>query len=250
MPGTVPRGRVLTGRGFGQDRQPRETMPTALDLATFRATALTRTPFEFVVVPGFIRLEAAADILADYPRIRRPGSFPLEVLRYGPAFAALVEELKGPEMRTAFEEKFDIDLEGRPAMITARGRCWEKDGHIHTDAASKIITVLIYMNPMWEQSGGRLRLLRSPTDIEDVILEVPPVEGTLLAFRRRDNSWHGHKAFVGERRVIQLNWCSSARVVRREILRHRLSANLKQLLPFGRPWLRRVPDAATADTVG
>jgi hypothetical protein len=222
-------------------------MASALDLAAFRATPLTRTPFEFLVVPGFIRPDAQAAVHADYPRIRRPGSFPLAELRYGTAFASLVEEMKGRDMRVAFEEKFGLDLRDLPAMITARGRCWEKDGHIHTDAASKIITVLIYMNPAWEPAGGRLRLLHSPTDIEDVIVEVPPVEGTLLAFRRRTNSWHGHKAFVGERRVIQFNWCASAGVVRREILRHRLSAYLKRFVPFGRPWLRRVEDAATAD---
>jgi hypothetical protein len=224
-------------------------MASALDLAAFRATPLTRSTFDFLVVPGFVKAAARAAINADYPRIKRPGSFPLEELRYGPAFAALVEEMKGPAMKAAFEEKFGLDLTGRPAMLTARGLCWEKDGHIHTDAASKIITVLIYMNPSWEQAGGRLRLLRSPTDIEDVILEVPPIEGTLLAFRRSDNSWHGHKAFVGERRVIQFNWCTSAGVVRREILRHRVSSYLKKLLPLGRAWLRRVPDAGAADRV-
>jgi SM-20-related protein len=54
-------------------------------------------------------------------------------------------------------------------------RCGTRDGNIHTDAANKIITVLIYMNPTWEQSGGRLRLLRSPDDIEDVLVEVPSI---------------------------------------------------------------------------
>ena len=53
----------------------------------------------------------------------------------------------------------------------------------------------------WEQSAGRLRLLRSATDLNDVITEVPPVAGTLLAFKRSDNSWHGHEPFGGERRV-------------------------------------------------
>ncbi len=53
------------------------------------------------------------------------------------------------------------------------------------------------MNPRWEQAGGRLRLLRSATDIEDVLVEVPPEEGTLVAFRRSDNSYHGHMAFDG-----------------------------------------------------
>ena len=115
-------------------------------------------------------------------------------------------------------------------MITVRGRCGTRDGNIHTDAVTKIITVLIYMNPTWEQSGGCLRLLRSPDDIEDVIIEIPPIEGTLLAFRRSDNSWHGHKLFVGPRRVIQFNWVTSQSVERREVFRHRLSAWVKKTL--------------------
>ncbi|HZU38897.1 MAG TPA: 2OG-Fe(II) oxygenase [Gemmataceae bacterium] len=221
-------------------------MASALDLAAFRTAALCRDPFDYVIVPGFIKQEARAAILTDYPRVAKPGSFPAQELHYGPAFRALLTELNGPAMRQAFEEKFAIDLSGRPTMITVRGRCWEKDGHIHTDTPSKIITVLLYMNPSWEQSGGRLRLLRSATDLDDVAVEVPPVEGTLLAFRRSDNSWHGHKPFVGERRVVQFNWVTDAAVVRREIMKHRWSALVKKLLPFGR-WaiLRRHAEAGS-----
>ncbi len=221
-------------------------MAGTLDLEKFRATALTREPFEHLVVPGFIKAPVRPAILTDYPRVEKPGSFPVQQLSYGPAFQALLNEMNGPEMRQAFEEKFHIDLKGRPTMTTVRGRCWEKDGHIHTDAASKLITVLIYMNPAWEQSGGRLRLLRSATDLNDVIMEVPPLEGTMLAFRRSDNSWHGHKPFVGERRVIQFNWVTDAAVVRREMMKHHWSALVKKLLPFGR-WaiLRRHAEAGS-----
>lgn len=203
----------------------------ALDLAAFRATPLQRTPFDYLVVPGFIKPAARAAIQADFPCIEKPGSFPLSTLRYGPAFADLIREMESPAVRQLFEEKFGLDLTGRPTMVTVRGRCQERDGQIHTDTETKIITVLLYMNGAWEAPGGRLRLLRSATNLEDVILEVPPVEGTLLAFRRCDRSWHGHKPFVGERRVIQLNWVTDAGVVRREQMRHRLTAFLKRLLP-------------------
>jgi hypothetical protein len=84
------------------------------------------------------------------------------------------------------------------------------------------------MNPQWEQTGGRLRLLRSPHDIEDVLVEVPPTEGTLVAFRRSSNSFHGHKPFIGPRRVIQLNWVTDRLTERREIFRHRVSAWMKR----------------------
>jgi hypothetical protein len=211
----------------------------ALDLAAFRAAPLNQEPFEYLVLPEFVKAAARGTINTDFPRIDQPGSFPLSELNYGPAFAALMEELNTDAVREAFEEKFRIRLKGRPTMITVRGRCCQKDGQIHTDTVSKIITVLIYMNPTWEPSGGQLRLLRSADDLEDVITEVPPLEGTLLAFRRSDNSFHGHKPFVGERRVIQFNWVTTPGVVRREILRHRFSALVKRLWPWGHARLGR-----------
>lgn len=201
-----------------------------LDLARFHATKLCRDPFDFLVVPGFVKVEARAAINADFPRVDLPGSFPLSGLRYGPAFAALINELRGEVVRKAFESKFGIGLGGRPTMFTVRSRCSEKDGQIHTDSASKVITVLIYMNPRWEEAGGRLRLLRSGTDLDDFVVEVPPEEGTLLCFQRSDNSWHGHKPFNGPRRAIQMNWVKSQKVLRYETTRHRISAIAKRIL--------------------
>jgi SM-20-related protein len=200
-----------------------------LDLTAFRASPLTRDPFDYLILPGFVRREYLPAINAAFPTIDDAGSFPLGGLRYGPAFAALMEELRGDAVRAAFEEKFGLKLKGRPVMITVRGRCGDKDGNIHTDAVTKLITVLLYLNPTWEASGGRLRLLRSGDNLDDVIAEVPPAEGTLLTFRRSDNSWHGHQRYLGERRVIQLNWVTSAWVERRERLRHTLSAALKRV---------------------
>ena len=204
-------------------------MLSMLDLERFRTTPLSREPFEFLVVPEFVRVEARAAIDKDYPEVGRAGSFPLGEVTYGPGFAKLIEEMRSEEFRKAFEKKFNIDLTNRPNMITVRGRCSDKDGKIHTDSETKIITILIYMNSAWESPGGQIRLLRSGTNLEDVILEVPPTEGTVLAFRRSNNSWHGHKPFSGPRRVIQFNWVMSEAVVRREQNRHRFSAWLKKL---------------------
>ena len=74
-----------------------------------------------------------------------------------------------------------------------------------------------------------MRLLKSADNLDDMIMEVPPVEGTLLAFKRADNSWHGHKPFAGERRVIQFNWVTSEGDRRMAMLRHHVSAPLKRL---------------------
>ncbi len=203
-----------------------------MNLDAFRATPLTHEPFEFLTVPNFLNAEACAAINRDYPKIGESGSFPVSQLSFGPAFRNLLDEMASDEFRAAFAEKFDVDLTGRPHTITVRGRCSPKDGRIQTDTKSKILTLLIYMNPEWEHSGGRLRLLKSDASLDDPIMEVPPAAGTLLAFKRSDNSWHGHKPFDGERRVIQFNWVTSDGDRRIAMLRHNLSATVKRL--FGR----------------
>jgi SM-20-related protein len=158
-----------------------------------------------------------------------PGSFPLPTLKYGPAFAQLIEAIQGPQFTALVEKKLGVSLKGRPTMVTARGVSAARDGQIHTDSRTKIITVLIYMNNSWEAKTGRLRLLRGPHDLEDVIAEVPPDEGTLLIFKNEPNAWHGFHAFEGPRRVIQLNWVTDMGVVRREQFRHKVSAFFKRL---------------------
>ncbi len=206
---------------------------SAINLESFAATPLAREPYEHLIVPGFLGPDGIAAIDAAWPAIDKPGSFPVSELSFGPAFAALIDELGGAPVREAFATKFGIDLTGRPTVVTVRGRCQAKDGRIHTDSASKIITVLVYMNTEWSDAGGRLRVLRSNGDLEDYAAEVPPDAGTLLAFRRSDRSWHGHHGFVGKRRVIQLNWLTDAATARRETRRHRLSAWIKRLAPAG-----------------
>jgi hypothetical protein len=154
---------------------------------------------------------------------------------YGPAFQTLLDELNSEAFREAFEDKFESDLSERPTITTVRGRCGPGDGKIHTDSVTKIITVLIYMNESWDQPGGRLRLLRSSSNLNDIIVEVPPIAGTLLAFKRSNNSWHGHEPFVGERRVIQFNWLTSQGNRQIAMLRHHTSASLKRLLQMVMP---------------
>jgi SM-20-related protein len=204
-----------------------------LDLEAFRRTPLVLDPFPFLIVPGFIAQAARAALTRDYPDIPEPGSFPIADLAFGPNFARFLAELESPALRAAFAEKFEIDLTNRPTMITARGQARTGDGKIHTDTSTKLITVLVYMNDSWEAPGGRLRLLRSRS-LDDVIAEVPPAAGTLLAFRVTPHSWHGHTPVHGPRRVVQLNWVESEAVVRRERLRHGLSARVKRLLSFVR----------------
>jgi SM-20-related protein len=201
----------------------------AIDLDALRAARVETAPFPYLIVPRFVRESALSGIAADFPTIAHPGSFPLSTLRYGAAFGGLVDDLEGAGMRDAVAKKLGLDLSGRPTTITVRGMSRAADGKIHTDSKSKLVTALIYMNDAWESPKGRLRLVRSAGDLNDIIAEVPPDAGTLLLFKNQDNAWHGFEPYSGPRRVVQLNWVTSAAVVRREETRHRISAFFKRL---------------------
>lgn len=204
-----------------------------LDLDRLSAAPLHREPFDYVVVEGFLSPDNARAVAAAFPAVPRHGSFPLDLFDYGSPFVDLVGELTAAPLRRAIEEKFAIDLAGRPTMLTVRGRSDGKDGRIHPDSATKLITLLLYMNPVWQPAEGRLRILRGPDDLDDYACEVAPLAGTMLAFRRSEVSYHGHLPHKGERRSVQLNWVSDESVVRRELARHRWSARVKALMPFG-----------------
>ncbi|MEJ0063506.1 MAG: 2OG-Fe(II) oxygenase [Alphaproteobacteria bacterium] len=200
-----------------------------LNLQSLAALEPVREPFPHLILPGFVRREALDAIEADFPVIEQPGSFPLPTLSYGKNFKQFMNEIQGPDMTRLISEKFGVDLSDLPTMVTVRGQCRATDGQIHIDSKTKLITVLIYMNGKWEQPGGRLRLLRSPDNLDDAFAEVPPDQGTMLVFKNQPNAWHGHESFTGQRRAIQLNWVTDSGVVFREQFRHRISAFFKQL---------------------
>jgi SM-20-related protein len=199
------------------------------DFEALEHTTLEREPFQYIVVPDFLRAETFPEVIADYPKVPGPGSHPPAELDIRGHFAALMDELHGSRFREAIERKFDINLTDRPTMYTVRGFVREKDGSIHTDSTTKIITVLLYMNERWQEDAGRLRLLRGPDNLDDYVAEVPPYGGTLLVFRRADNSWHGHKPTSGPRRAIQLNWVTSQDIVDGEQRRHQFSTRFKKI---------------------
>jgi len=177
-----------------------------INLDALRQAELQRDPFDFLVAPGFLGPEALAKVNADYPAIDTAANHALENLEYGAVFGALMDELQDAPFAELLGERFDMELSSLPTTITVRKFCERTDGNIHTDHKSKVITVLVYFNESWEHEDGQLRMLRSKNDIEDYTAQVKPLGGTLLAFRRTDHSWHGHTRFVGERRMVQLNY--------------------------------------------
>jgi SM-20-related protein len=200
-----------------------------LQLDKFAAAPLVREPYEYVVVPGFLPAAELTNVVTNYPPLKA-GSYPLEEVPMTPALQALIDAMDGPEFERAIETKFKVELAGKPKMYSLRGYCRATDGKIHTDSKDKIITVLLYLNDGWQQLGGRLRLLKNGDNLQDFVAEVPPDNGTLLVFKRSENSWHGHESFEGVRRSIQMNWMTSEGSRGFHKLRHQISARVKKLL--------------------
>jgi len=200
-----------------------------LNIDKLRAAKVRTDPYLYTIVPGFISPDSIRRINETYPKIDKGGSYPIESLEPGMTIKEVIDELDGSEFERAMEKKFDVDLAGRPKMYSLRGYSRAKDGQLHTDSEDKIITVLLYLNENWTNSGGRLRVLRNGHDVDDYAAEVAPDNGTLLVFKRSDNSWHGHHPFEGTRRSLQMNWMTSEGSKGWHKVRHTLSAAVKRL---------------------
>lgn len=200
-----------------------------IKLDALREAPLVELPFPYLIILNFLHSEYAEAVSKDFPDIKSRGSFPTTLLKSGEAFRRLVEELSSEALKAVIAEKFSLDLADRPTMITVRGKAGARDGRIHTDTKSKFLTMLLYLNPVWEAEGGWLRILRSSKDMDDYVVEIPPTFGTCLLFKVTDNCWHGHKPFEGTRKVLQLNYVRDETALNRHLLRHSMSAKLKSL---------------------
>ena len=208
---------------------PSEFLSDTLNWRALRDAPGVAAPFPHVVADDVLAAGAADAVSRDFPKIADAGSFPCETLRYGPAFAKLLNDIRGDQMRDLVAAKLGTDLSGAQTMVTVRGRCRPTDGKIHTDSKGKLVTVLLYMNDSWESAEGRLRLLNGPDDLNDYFAEAPPKRGAMVAFACVPNAWHGHAGFSGERRAVQLNWVVGEKYLRRERRRHIVSAALKKI---------------------
>jgi SM-20-related protein len=199
-----------------------------LDWAAVESAGLNRDPFDHVAIPQVLQPACAAVLPDDFPAIRSPGSFSLTDAPPGPALRGLIDDLVSDRFRGQMERIFDIDLDGRPVLVTLRGQCSQRDGAIHTDSTSKILSLLLYLNVEWPTPLGRLLLLRDGRDLGAGAIEIPATLGSMVAFRRSDRSWHGHSTYSGQRRVLQVNYLTSARASLLGTVRHRFSALAKK----------------------
>lgn len=203
-----------------------ETGP--FDLAPFRAAPLRTDPFPYVVAQRCLRPEALPALRRDFPRLHRPGYHPTDTFAPGGAFAELLSRIEAGVLDRAMAEKFGVDFTALPRLVTVRFTSAAHEGRPHTDSASKVATLLLYLHEGWASPEGRIRVLRRES-LDDLVEEVSPEEGNVFAFLRSENSWHGHTPFTGERRVVQVAWLRDAKDVERKRKRGRLAWRLKGL---------------------
>lgn len=204
-----------------------------LDLDVIRNAPLAREPYSFFMGDGFLKSDSVEQLRAEFPDISKPGFLTVDDVEVKGRFKQLIDELEGPELTEVLSQKFGLNLHPFPRLTTIRKISQLKDGRIHTDGEAKVMTLLVYMNDAWTDDGaGRLRVLNGPNDFDDMVLEVPPTMGTVFAFLRADNSWHGHKPFAGERKVVQVAWVRDAGELERKKKRNSLAKIFKGI--FGR----------------
>ena len=170
----------------------------------------------------------SASIIKDFPDINEGGSFHVDAIPSGESISQLIEELESKEFKRILEKKFNINLDEAKVVTTLRGLSRKKDGKIHTDSKTKILTVLLYLNLNWPENRGNLRLLKGNSNLDEYIKEIPCTFGSLVSFKVTDQCWHGFKPYEGKRLSIQLNYIYPEAFSSHN-LRHKFSSSLKSI---------------------
>jgi SM-20-related protein len=208
-------------------------MAQILALDAVRRADLRYEPYTYFLGSAFLNSDHISALRDNFPVITKPGFLTVDEVQLRGPFKTMIDELEGPELTAVLSDKFEQDLSPFPRLTTIRKISQLKDGSIHTDGRSKVMTLLLYMNDDWQANGdGRLRVLYNGKDFEPYAAEVPPTMGSVFGFLRADNSWHGHLPFAGERRVVQVAWIRDARALERKKKRNRSAQFFKSI--FGR----------------
>ncbi|NHC03939.1 2OG-Fe(II) oxygenase [Acinetobacter sp. 187] len=204
-------------------------MSQILKLDALKNAPVSETPYPYFVVENAILDSEVKAVIQDFPQIKQGGSYNLDDVEIKPNFDRLLKSIDTPEFRRILTDKFGIDVMEHPMMITLRGYSRQKDGRIHTDSKSKLLTILIYLNESWEAETGRLRILNNATDMNDYVAEINSGPGDLVAFKVTDNGWHGYIPYEGQRQSIQINFLTSDKANAKHKFVHGLSAKFKKL---------------------
>lgn len=195
-------------------------------------TVVGSEPFRYLLAQNQLAGNAGDELRRDFPKYAGAGFFPWQEPDCGPAINDLIADLTEPAVASAIGTRLGIDNLGQyPTLVTLCRSLNKRHGTIHTDSKSKVATALLYLNETWpDTSAGCLRLLKRIDDIDDMIgVEIRPLYGNLVVFKRAHNSFHGHLPFEGERMVIQVAWLTSMEEKLRKTQRGKLSRLFKKL---------------------
>lgn len=204
-------------------------MNQILKLDQLKNAPVTEQPYPFFVVENAIQDDEVQAVIRDFPLLKQGGSFNLDDVEIKPNFDRLLKSVDTPEFRRILTDKFGVDVMEHPMMITLRGYSRQKDGRIHSDSKSKLLTILIYLNESWDAETGRLRILNSQTDMNDYVAEINAGPGDLVAFKVTEEGWHGYVPYEGQRQSIQINFLTSGKASAKHRFVHGLSAKMKKL---------------------
>ena len=204
-------------------------MTSILKLDALKNAEVSHTPYPYFIVENALADSEVQAVIQDFPKIEQGGSYNIEDVEIKPNFDRFLKSLDTPEFRQVLTDKFDVNVMEHPMMVTLRGYSRQKDGRIHSDSKSKLLTILIYLNESWDAPNGRLRILNNDNDINNYVTEINAGPGSLVAFKVTDNGWHGYIPYEGQRQSIQINFLTSEKANAKHKFFHGLSAKMKKI---------------------
>ncbi len=199
-----------------------------IDFNKLQSAEVDKTYYPFFSLDNcFLDNSSSITLSEDFPDIKSGGSIPPSSIYLKKSIKKLISDLESQEMKNILEEKLNVDLSNSEIVTTLRGYSRKKDGKIHTDSKSKIITLLLYLNESWEYDTGKLRMLKNEENLDDFIKEIPATLGSIVAFKVTENCFHGFLPFEGKRKSIQMNYVHKKNLKTHK-LRHFLSSLFKK----------------------
>lgn len=203
--------------------------PIEANFTALKAAQIEKQPFPFCFVPNFIDDSQLAIIRHSLPYVEKGGSFPIFPSLCRSGLRQLADLMRGEHLKSLIGEKFGQNYEKCPTFMSLRGFSRAKDGRVHVDSKTKIVTILLYLSPCLKNGAGNLRLLHGRDEQWERGREIPSGNGGLLIFPNSTNSWHGYPSYVGHRYVLQVNYMANRWVRDIASIRHAISALIKEI---------------------
>ena len=138
-------------------------MGALIDLNSIKSAPVDDSFFPFFSVHNCITDEGVS-LSSEFPNLDKGGSYPSDMPGLSEKIRQLISEIESKEMKEILSEKFQVNLDNTEVITTLRGYSRMKDGKIHSDSKSKVLTFLLYLNEEWVNEKGLLRMLKNNSD--------------------------------------------------------------------------------------